>query len=109
MALNYMMIGQRLKRARREKGFTQEVIAEKLDCSVPYISRIECGRVKVNLTRLSQICRILEIPEGKILNGADVPEAEMDTNQIQRMLENCSPAKQNLIYQVIELIANSKL
>lgn len=109
MALDYMMIGQRLKKARREKGITQEVIAEKLDCSVPYISRIECGRVKVNLTRLSQICHVLDIPEGKILNGANIPTSEMDSNHIQHIFESCSPAKQSLIYKIVELIANSKL
>lgn len=106
MALDYFVIGQRLKKARKEKGLTQEVIAEKLDVSVPYISRIECGRVKVNLPRLNQFCHILEIPEGKILNGADIQTAEFD---FERLLEGCSPAKQNLICKIAELIADSKL
>ena len=55
MALDYVVIGQRLKKARIEKKLTQEKIAEELGVSVAFISRVECGNAKVNLTRLSEI------------------------------------------------------
>ena len=59
MALDYTIIGERIKLARTKKKLTQENLAEKLDVSVPYLSRVECGDTFINLKRLNQICEIL--------------------------------------------------
>ena len=56
MELNYSIIGVRLKQARINKKITQEELAEKLDVSVTYISRIERGSTAINLKRLFAIC-----------------------------------------------------
>ena len=68
MALDFSIIGQRLKKARQSKHLTQEDLAEKLNVSVAFLSRIERGSSHINLKRLNQICSILEISEGQILN-----------------------------------------
>lgn len=67
MALDYNIIGQRIKKARQNKHLTQEDLAEKLDVSVAFLSRIERGSSHINLKRLNQICDILNITEGQIL------------------------------------------
>ena len=72
MALDFNIIGQRLKAARIEKHLTQEQLAEKLDVSVAFLSRIERGNSHINLKRLNEICSILDISEGYILNGVFV-------------------------------------
>lgn len=69
MALDYNIIGERIKRARTEKGLTQEQLAEKLDVSIAFLSRIERGSSHINLRRLDEICNILEISQGSILEG----------------------------------------
>ena len=56
MALDYAVIGERLKKARLNKKYTQEALAEKLDVSVAFLSRIERGSSHVNLKRLAQLC-----------------------------------------------------
>lgn len=61
MALDYNIIGQRIKKARQNKHLTQEDLAEKLDVSVAFLSRIERGSSHINLKRLNQICDILNI------------------------------------------------
>ena len=55
MALDYNIIGQRLKKARQNKHLTQENLAEKLDLSVAFLSRIERGSSHINLKRLNQV------------------------------------------------------
>ncbi len=108
MALDYVVIGQRLKKARIEKKLTQEKIAEELGVSVAFISRVECGNAKVNLTRLSEICHILGISEGNILNGASSNSYSYLSNEFHDILKKCSPEKQKLICKIAELIANEK-
>ena len=52
MALNYSIIGMRLKQARIDKKLTQEKLAEELDVSVAYVSRVERGSTEIGLKRL---------------------------------------------------------
>ena len=105
MAIDYSVIGERLKRARKEKHFTQEQLAEKLDVSIAFLSRIERGSSQVNLKRLSQICEILWITEGEILNGASSKSSKYLDSDFSNLLKNCSSDKQKLIYDVAKVIA----
>ena len=61
MALDYTIIGERLKKARLDKNLTQEQLAEQIDVSIAFLSRVERGSSHINLKRLTQICNILGI------------------------------------------------
>lgn len=107
MALDYVIIGERLKKARLSKGFTQEQLAEELDVSVAFLSRIERGNTHINLTRLSQLCSTLEISEGEILNGTSSKSSDYMQSDFASLLQKCSPEKQKLIYNVAKVISES--
>lgn len=53
--IDYTLIGNRIKAKRKEKGITQENLAEKLSVSVGYISQLERGKTKISLDTLSKI------------------------------------------------------
>ena len=108
MALDYSIIGKRLKKARQEKGLTQEVMAEKLDVSVAFLSRIERGNSHINLKRLSQICEILDISEGEILNGASGDSKIYLRSEFSELLDKSTQEQQKLIYNIAQLIINQK-
>ena len=61
MALDYTIIGERLKKARLEKNLTQEQLAEQIDVSIAFLSRVERGSSHINLKRLSEFCTILNL------------------------------------------------
>lgn len=105
MAIDYSVIGERLKRARKEKHLTQEQLAEQIDVSIAFLSRIERGSSQINLKRLSQICEILEVTEGDILNGASSKSTKYLDFEFANLLKNCSANKQKLIYDVAKVIA----
>ena len=67
MKLNYSIIGMRLKQARLDKKITQEKLAEMLDVSVAYISRVECGSTEINMKRLAEICGLLDVSLSYVL------------------------------------------
>ena len=67
MALDYNIIGNRIKQARLAKNYTQEDLAEKIDISVAFLSRVERGNSHINLKRLNQICDLLDVTEGYVL------------------------------------------
>lgn len=101
MALDYSVIGGRIRKSRIKNNLTQE---KKLNVSVAFISRIERGSTHINLTRLSEICAILNIDEGTILNGSSMDSKHYLSNEFTELLKNCPKEKQKLIYDIAKLI-----
>lgn len=108
MSSDFAIIGQRLKRARLNKKITQDYLAKQLDVSVAFLSRIESGTSHVNLKRLSQICDILGVTEGEILNGTASSSQRYLVSDFNELLKNCSPEKQKLIYKIAKAIAEEE-
>ena len=104
MALDYTIIGERLKKARIDSNLTQEKLAEKLDVSIAFLSRIERGSSHISLKRLSQICDILGITEGSILNGSSNNSNTYLVSEFDDILKNTTPEKQKLIYKIAKII-----
>ncbi|MBR2241432.1 MAG: helix-turn-helix transcriptional regulator [Clostridia bacterium] len=104
MALDFAIIGQRLKKTRLEKKMTQESLAEQLDVSVAFLSRIERGLSHINLKRLSQICSILGVSEGYILNGTASTSEQYLISEFNEILSDCPADKQKLIYKIAKTI-----
>lgn len=107
MALDYNIIGERLKQARTNKKLTQEKLAEQLDISVAFLSRIERGSAHINLKRLCQICSVLEVSEGEILNGVSVESNSYLNKDLSNLLKNCPPDKIHLIYKISKVIIDN--
>ncbi len=107
MALDYNIIGERLKQARINKKLTQEKLAEQLDVSVAFLSRIERGSSLINLKRLNQICSILDVTEGEILNGVSKNSHGYLNKDLSNLTKNCPPEKMRLIYNIVKVIVDS--
>ena len=105
MSLDYNVIGSRIKQARIAKNLTQEDLAEQIDISVAFLSRVERGNSHINLKRLNQICGLLDVTEGYVLNGAASNSQNYLDKEFAELLKTCSPEKQKLIYNVAKVIA----
>ena len=103
MAVDYSIIGSRLKQARIKAGLTQQELAEKTNLSIAFISRIERGSSHINLKRLSEFCSILDVSEGYILNGASSNSTNYLSSEFNEILNSVSPEKQKLIYKIAKL------
>lgn len=108
MALDYDIIGSRIKQARLAKNYTQEDLAEKLDISVAFLSRVERGNSHINLKRLNQICNLLDVTESYMLEGTSNNSKDYLDKEFAELLKKCSPEKQRMIYNVAKTIAESE-
>ena len=54
-------IGERIRALRREKGLTQEVLAERAKMHPTYLSEIENGKANVSLPALASLARGLRV------------------------------------------------
>jgi transcriptional regulator with XRE-family HTH domain len=62
-------LGANVRRARQERGWTQEDLAAAADMAPVQISRIERGVREIRLTTLTRLLRALGIPADELLRG----------------------------------------
>ena len=63
------MIGERLRRTRREQGRTLSDVSRSARVSVPYLSEVERGRKEASSEVLAAICDALWIDLSELLAG----------------------------------------
>lgn len=107
MAPDYSVIGKRIKEARNEQNMTQEELADKLNISVAFLSRVETGKTQINLKRLTQIAEILKVSPGYLLTGSNTTSKEYLKEDFRLLLERCTPEQQKLIYKISELVSRT--
>ena len=101
--MDFKAIGQRIKSKRRAVGLTQEALAEKLDISVEYLSRVEGGNANASFTLLEKISDVLTLGEEELLFGRDVSDESSDFTAAFR---NLTPEKQYAVMKIVRIISD---
>lgn len=107
MDIDYKIIGQRIRDARKQKGWSQERLSEKIDVTTVFISRVERGSSQVNLKRLAQIGKALGLTLEYLLGGTATEAPNYLDRELYETLINCTPAKQRLIYNIAQIVSKS--
>ena len=108
MAIDYSVIGSRIKQARLAKNMTQEDLADKIDISVAFLSRVERGNSHINLKRLNQLCDLLDVSEGYLLNGASSSSENYLDKEFTDLIKSVTPETQKMIYNVAKAIVDTQ-
>ena len=72
--MDQIKIGKFILNCRKEKGITQEQLAEKLGVTSKSISRWENGRTMPDYTLLKDLCNELDININELLSGEKIKE-----------------------------------
>lgn len=67
MSVDYKAIGNRVKNARMEAGFSQELLAEKASISLAHLRNIENGTAHINLKTIFKLAVALNTTPDNIL------------------------------------------
>ena len=94
----HVEIGENIKRAREQAGFTQERFAEMIGLGPKSLSAIERGASGISLSALRRICQVLAIPSDDLLFYGN---PKQDTSDIARRLERLSPAQYKVACDVM--------
>ena len=62
------LLGQNIKKYRKEKKLTQRDLAIALDCTYEYICHVERGQMFISLKKLFQIADILNVKLTDLIN-----------------------------------------
>lgn len=66
---DYVSIGQRIQKMRKEKGLSQEQLAELIGISLSFMGHIERGTRKASVETLARICKALDADMHYIVFG----------------------------------------
>ena len=106
--IDYSLIGERIREARKKKGWSQEKLSEEIDIATAFLSRVERGHSQINLKRLAQIANALDVPMETLITGVTTSSDKYLNKELYKVLINCTPDKQKLIYNIAKAVSESK-
>ena len=59
--MDWIKLGQTLKKEREKRMLSQQKIADLVDLSVSHISQLESGTKKINIEALIKICKLFDV------------------------------------------------
>ena len=93
---------------RKQRGITQEQLAEKSDLSNVYISHIENSRSIPSLETLMKLCSAMDVTPDEILLGTKQDTADYLQSDIQQKLLYCTPTERRLVSGFIDLLLQER-
>ncbi|MBX8942465.1 helix-turn-helix domain-containing protein [Lysinibacillus sp. K60] len=87
------MVGEEIRRLRKEKGMTLKQLANNIDLSHTYLSQIELGDRNVSLEMLSKLASVLEVSKlhlykvAGLLDETDILEIVYENKRLREALE----------------------
>lgn len=99
---NVIKIGKKLQSIRKSHGYTQEKLAEKIECSTRYIGDIEQDKSKPSYEILIRICNAFNIGMDEIFSEHLNIKGRKENNIALYGFEKLKQANQETILHMIE-------
>lgn len=102
--IDYKMIGNRIKKRRNELKLTQEQLANDLNLSVVYISKIENGKATATLETLTVIAHHLQLDISYLITGTSKLEKSYYMKELDGLCSSASNKQLNLIIKLAKAV-----
>lgn len=108
--MNYELLGKHIREKRKEKKYTLEQLAEKLDVSTTFIGQIERAKGIPSLETLVKIANVLETSTDSLLFGNLNSKSGNDhfIKKISELTENFTANEKEYILKSIQLFNELK-
>ncbi|MCI8552861.1 MAG: helix-turn-helix transcriptional regulator [Lawsonibacter sp.] len=100
--VDYKLIGSRIKQRRENSKMTQERVAELVNITVVYLSKIENGKVRPTLDTLAAICSALNCDLGEILLNITPESNQYQNERVIKLFQSCSPNVKPIALKLLE-------
>ena len=102
MAINFETVGKRIKEVRKQKGMSQDELAERVDLSSQYISQIETGRKKGSLPTYNKLAKALGVSIDELTGS--ISEGSRVLSDVDLILQDCSKEERELLVEVLRVV-----
>ena len=104
MAIDYIVIGQRIREIRKSKKMTQEKLAEYSELEPSYISHIERAVTKPSLQTLIGIANALEVSLDELVYVNLVKSSHVSVKLVDELIKDCSSDEIAALVEVIKTV-----
>ena len=99
--INYVNLGEKIKSTRKERGYTQEKLAEICDISTGFLGHIERGTRKLSLDTLFCIATVLNVSIDYLL----IDSANNFLEQMDSVARSLNPSAYNSFRKTVKILA----
>lgn len=100
--VDYTAFGSRIRKARKEKGYTQEKLAELVSVTTGHIGSIERGKAKIGLETFVRICRALDVTPDQLLFDSAFQPMTVTNHEMAALLSRATPAQLKKAVKLVE-------
>ena len=97
-----MSIAQRLPLTRKQKGLTQQALADAIGIHVSQIKRYEAGKSQPSLDALKKIAKTLRVSTDSLIFDDDELEVDSELTKQFNAITNMSEDEQAIIKKLLE-------
>ena len=101
MALDYVALGQRIRKLRQERGMTQSELAERVKIETSNISHIERGVSKAGTNTLYEIAIAFGVTLNDLFCDSFPYDKSAYNNELLRIAEDCSPRELQILSEAM--------
>ena len=100
--MDKLTIGNRIKIARKERGLTQEALAERVDITLYYMGEIERGTKTPSLDLFIRLVEVLDVSADYLLRDTVSMGNVYGDKRMARRLENLKPRQRAALEAIID-------
>lgn len=102
-------IGKRVAQARKERGFTQEQLAETVGIEPVSLSRLETGDRAMSLSTLTKIAQAIGVKPSDLVGDAlmPVPRRNAEDAVLVRVFAGLSPRQRKMLIAIAQDLARA--
>ena len=102
------IIGRRIQEIRKQRGLTQEQMAERVNISPHYLSALERGVYNIKLDLLVDSLNVLNCSADEVFQDVVDTSSKIKASQLSEKLKGLPLQEQRKILEVVEImIANA--
>ena len=98
-------LGRRIQKARKEKGLTQQELADQSHFSLKHVQSCERGVKNPSFEVLRAFCKVLNLSLDSLMN-LDLPEDEQAANDMRQLYLSCPPAARKVLLNSTRALAD---
>lgn len=107
MELDYQAIGVRVRRMRKARGLTQQMLAERSGQEPSNISHIERGATKLSLPTLVSVANALGVTADQLLCDSIQATGTVFQQELTYMMADCTHAELRIITETVRALKDS--
>jgi len=106
--MDYVKLGEKIKRERVHNRLTQEMLAEMAEITSSYVGQIERGERKVTLSKLVRIANVLNVSVDYLLSDTiDMIEDDLEV-EVKNAMNNMAEKDKKMVIDIIKIINDYK-